>query len=83
MNVQLELFREEEVRPAVRAAGPCEHRSGFVSYAFVPVGVVCSECGELLSQRIPQPPEVLGYVSADWHWHHVDGREWISSEAVA
>lgn len=71
------------MKPPVKPAAPCEHKWGFISYAFVPVGHVCSECGELLSQNIPQPPEVLGYVSACWHWHYVEGRPWISSEDVA
>lgn len=81
--IQLELFQPDQLERPAKPSAPCEHKYGFQSYAFVPSGHVCSDCGELLCQRIPQPPEVLGYVSADWHWHYVEGRPWISSEAAA
>lgn len=83
MNIQLELFQAVQLERPVKPAVPCEHKTGFLSMAFVPAGCVCGKCGELLSQIIPQPPEVLGYMSADWHWHHVEGRPWISSEGAA
>lgn len=57
---------------------PCLHRSCFTTMAYVPAGVVCSTCGKLLLQYIPQPPEVLGYVSADWAWKHQHGKEWTT-----
>jgi len=56
----------------------CPHRFGYYTMAYVPAGVVCSTCGALLLQFIPQSPEVLGYVSADWAWHHRDGRPWTT-----
>ena len=59
---------------------PCKHKSRFVTMAYVPAGIVCSECGKLLLQYIPQSPDVLGYKSADWAWHHVYGKEWTTQE---
>ena len=56
----------------------CPHRYGFLSLAYVPAGVVCSECGLLILQYVPQPQEVLGYLSADWAWHHRDGKAWTT-----
>ncbi len=58
----------------------CPHRSSFVTMAYVPAGVFCDGCGTLLCQVIPQGPEVLGYVSADWAWRHVDGKAWTTQE---
>lgn len=26
------------------------------------------ECDTLLSQSVPRPPEVVGYLTADWAW---------------
>lgn len=37
-------------------------------------------CNTLLLQYLPEPPEVLGYVSADWAWHHEQGRPWTTWE---
>lgn len=81
-TIQLELFQPVQMERPARAKGPCEHRSCFHSCAFVPAGCVCSDCGELLSQHIPQPPEVLGYLSADWKWHYIAGLRWVSSDTV-
>jgi hypothetical protein len=71
--------------PGISAPLPfelCPHESGFETSACVPVGVVCNECGVLLSQYLPQGPEVLGYVSADWAWHHEQGEAWVSWEGT-
>lgn len=57
----------------------CKHRSCFVSMAYVPAGMVCSRCGMLLSQYIPQPTAVIGYLSADWAWSQ-EGRSWTTQE---
>jgi hypothetical protein len=46
--------------------------------AYVPAGLVCADCGKLLFQYLPQSPEQLGYVSADWAWKYVHGKEWTS-----
>jgi hypothetical protein len=57
---------------------PCEHEWGFSSCAEVPGGVVCGRCGEWVSRYIclPNEPEILGYVSANWAWHYRDGKPW-------
>ena len=60
----------------------CSHRSCFVSAAYVPAGVWCEGCGTLICQFIPRSPEVLGYVSADWAWKHVDGKAWTTQEVA-
>ena len=59
----------------------CPHRYGYDSSAYAPAGVVCCQCDQLLLQYIPQPPEILGYLSADWAWHHRDGRPWTTQNA--
>ena len=61
-------------------APPCAHRTSFISCAYVPAGDVCCHCGLLLSQFIPQPPEVLGYVSGTWQWK-LDGKPWTTATA--
>lgn len=48
--------------------GSCDHNSGFISQACVPAGYICDECGHLIWQSVPQPPEVLGYLTATWEW---------------
>jgi len=65
---------------ALRAIIPCQHTSCFVTMAVVPAGLVCSDCGKLLFQYLPPPPEVLGYLSADWAWRYRDGKEWTSRD---
>ena len=57
---------------------PCQHHSQFVTMAVVPAGLVCFDCGMLLLQYLPESPEQLGYVSADWAWKYVHGREWTT-----
>lgn len=64
-----------EMRFGVRE---CAHRHQFVTHAYVPCGLVCSDCDELVAQFIPQPPEVVGYLTADWAWHHRDGKPWTT-----
>ncbi|MCF8094450.1 MAG: hypothetical protein K9J79_03725 [Desulfobacteraceae bacterium] len=56
----------------------CPHQWLCETQAYVPSGLACLDCGQLLLQYIPQSPEVLGYVSADWAWHHVHGRAWTT-----
>jgi len=56
----------------------CGHKSCFTSMAYVPAGIVCFDCGKLLCQSLPQSPEELGYLSADWAWKHKYGRAWIT-----
>lgn len=58
----------------------CEHRSCFISMAYVPAGDYCPACDTLLLQFIPQSPEQLGYLSADWAWHHRDGKPWTTKQ---
>lgn len=58
----------------------CPHFAGFTTHAYVPRGHVCTGCGMLLFQYRPQPPEEIGYLSADWAWHHRDGRAWTTKE---
>jgi hypothetical protein len=60
----------------------CPHEYTFLSHAYVPVGDVCCDCGLLVSQTLPQPPEVLGYLSADWAWHHNHGKPWTTQTAA-
>ncbi len=57
----------------------CRHEFCFDSRAYVPAGVVCSECGALILQWIPQPPSELGYLSADWNWK-LQGNAWTTKE---
>jgi hypothetical protein len=56
----------------------CPHTYTFVTHAVVPAGDVCTECDALVSQFIPKSPAVLGYLSADWAWHHVHGKPWTT-----
>ena len=56
----------------------CAHEDCFITHACVPAGLVCSDCDTLLLQYVPEPPEKLGYLSADWAWHHVKGRPWTT-----
>lgn len=73
---QLELF----AAPAPEQMPECDHRNGFISEAYVPGGYVCSACGALTFQYLPQPPEQVGYLTADWAWHHRDGKAWTTQE---
>ena len=57
---------------------PCRHESCYCTSACVPAGLVCFRCGALLLQYLPQSPAEMGYVSADWAWHHRDGKEWTT-----
>lgn len=50
------------------AKPPCNHDTCYPTHAVVPCGLVCFQCGELVLQYIPQSPEKLGYVSADWDY---------------
>lgn len=52
MLLQLELFQSEQLARPVKPAGPCEHKSGFTSYAFVPVGHVTFEARRMGLERI-------------------------------
>ena len=65
---QLSLFDQIEKEP-------CLHSNGYVTHACVPAGLWCSDCNRLVCQSIPQPPEVIGYTSADWTWKHEQGKE--------
>jgi len=56
----------------------CSHNDGYETSAFVPSGVFCSDCDTLILQFIPMPPASLGYMSAEWAWHHRDGKPWTS-----
>jgi|GEM_PF-7118826 len=56
----------------------CRHKSICATHAYVPTGIACLDCGKLLAQYIPESPEVLGYVSADWAWKHIHGEEWTT-----
>jgi len=58
----------------------CDHDLCHDTHAVVPVGLFCMNCNTLLLQYLPEPPEVLGYVSADWAWHHEQGRPWTTWE---
>lgn len=64
-----------DLRPD-RAA--CPHRICFVTMAYVPAGIACAACGLLILQYLPEPPERLGYSSADWAWHHRDSKPWTT-----
>jgi hypothetical protein len=63
---------------------PCEHEYGFTSYAEVPGGVVCSQCGEWICRDLclPNEPEILGYVSACWEWHYKRGKPWTRDDGA-
>ena len=57
---------------------PCPHDHRCVTRAYVPAGIACLDCGTLIAQYIPQPPEIWGYLSADWAWKYKDGNEWTT-----
>ncbi len=59
----------------------CKHRSRYKTQAYVPAGICCADCGALLNQDYvpPNEPEIIGYVSAQWEWHYVEGRPWTTS----
>ncbi len=63
---------------------PCSHKHAYLTHAYVPAGVSCSICGELLMQNYipPDQPERIGYVSADWAWHYRDGKPWTTSSGI-
>ena len=53
----------------------CKHDGAqYLTHSVIPAGVVCAECEELLFQYIPESPEQLGYLSAEWAWLHGDER---------
>jgi len=56
----------------------CDHDLCHDTHAVVPVGLFCMNCNTLLLQYLPEPPEVLGYVSADWAWHNEHGKPWTT-----
>ena len=56
----------------------CDHELCHDTHAVVPVGLFCMNCNTLLLQYLPEPPEVLGYVSADWAWHNEHGKPWTT-----
>lgn len=60
----------------------CSHDCCHDTCSVVPAGLFCMSCNTLLLQYLPEPPEVLGYVSADWAWHHKYGRAWTTQETV-
>jgi len=57
---------------------PCEHKACFETSAYVPAGLACFDCGKLLAQFIPYGPDLVGYITADWAWHHVHCRPWTT-----
>jgi hypothetical protein len=60
----------------------CRHRFTFLSLAYVPAGEVCCDCETLLNQHTPWScsPEALGYLSATWAWHFIDGKPWLTQD---
>lgn len=58
----------------------CDHDCCFDTSAVVPAGLFCDKCSTLLLQYLPESPEALGYVSADWAWHHQHGNAWTTHE---
>ena len=60
----------------------CQHEHTLVTQAYVPCGIYCFDCHELLSQFLPTPPEKLGYMSADWAWHYRDGKPWTTQVSM-
>ncbi len=63
-----------------KAEEPCRHQEVCVTRRYVPTGLACMQCGLLLYQYIPQPPDERGRMSADWEWHHIDGRAWTTQD---
>jgi hypothetical protein len=59
----------------------CPHDDCFVTMAYVPAGSWCAKCNTLVSQEVPLPPELLGYLSADWAWH-LRGNAWTTQEPM-
>jgi hypothetical protein len=58
----------------------CQHDSCHDTSAVVPAGLFCTICNTLILQYLPESPEMLGYVSADWAWHHQHGNAWTTHE---
>ena len=57
----------------------CRHdRYGYATLACVPAGFICDDCKRFVMQWLPESPEVLGYLSAEWAWHHRDGKAWTT-----
>ncbi len=56
----------------------CPHGCCFTTLACVPCGVYCTGCSTLLWQYLPESPEKLGYLSAEWAWHYRDGKAWTT-----
>lgn len=59
----------------------CAHEYGFYTHAYVPGGYFCTGCQRLIYQDIPEPPEVVGYLTAVWKWK-LEGRSWTTQEVV-
>jgi hypothetical protein len=58
----------------------CDHDFCYDTSAVVPAGLFCHKCSTLLCQYLPESPEALGYVSADWAWHYQHGNAWTTYE---
>ena len=65
---------------AAQRRGGVLFRAGTSDY-FLPADVVLRVLSMPKVQPLPgAPPEVLGYVSADWAWHHQHGNAWTTHE---
>lgn len=60
----------------------CQH-AGFYTNAEVPGGFFCGECRRIIWRSVPQPPELVGYLTADWAWKHKYGRAWTIDSGEA
>lgn len=58
----------------------CSHEFGYDTMAYVPAGVFCTDCQTLILQYVPESPQVLGYLSADWAWHYSKGKAWTTAQ---
>ena len=59
----------------------CEHKSGFMTLAYVPGGYFCTDCNQLVYRTMPpaiNEPDILGYVTATWAWKYVHGNAWTN-----
>lgn len=56
----------------------CCHATQFNTMAVVPAGLYCPSCKQLTVQWLPRTPDQIGYISADWAWKHIHGKEYFS-----
>jgi len=69
------LFCQGELDLRIDLFSSCKHRSCHLTFSCVP-----TVCNRLISQNYVyvNEPGKIGYKSADWVWHFVEGKAWDS-----